>query len=196
MRHSHFERNPGERLPRRRTGSVFPIFLISLVLVSATAAVLVRTTLAQRSLVRAEDQRIQADWLIHSAVARAAAKLDANSTYSGESWQLSAEKSGLSHSAAIEIVVSDRTITVEVLEDSAVFLSTRVVRRVGIVAVFVIFGVAIENIASGVFDVRIAISIAIRISVNGDERQLIVDFTVAIVVSSVTDLVCSGVAQR
>ena len=88
MRHSHFERNPGERLPRRRTGSVFPIFLISLVLVSATAAVLVRTTLAQRSLVRAEDQRIQADWLIHSAVARAAAKLDANSTYSGESWQL------------------------------------------------------------------------------------------------------------
>lgn len=106
MRHSPIERDAEERLPRRRTGSVFPIFLISLVLVSATAAVLVRTTLAQRSLVRAEDQRIQADWLIHSAVARTVAKLDADSTYAGETWQLSAEKSGLSHSAAIEIVVS------------------------------------------------------------------------------------------
>lgn len=106
MRNTFFERDSRERSPRRRRGSVFPIFLISLVLVSATAAVLVRTTLAQRSLVRAEDRRIQADWLVHSAAARAAVKLHADSTYSGETWQLSAEQSGLSHPAAIEIVVS------------------------------------------------------------------------------------------
>lgn len=106
MRHLPFERDSRESWHRRRAGSVFPIFLISLVLVSATAAVLVRTTLAQRSLVRAEDRRIQADWLVQSAAARAAANLDADSTYSGETWQLSADQSGLSHPAVIEIAVS------------------------------------------------------------------------------------------
>ena len=106
MRRSSIKRDLQERLPRKRTGSVFPIFLISLVLVSATAAVLVRTTLAHRSLVRAEDRRIQADWLVHSAAARAAVKLNADSTYSGETWQISAEQSGLSQPAAIKIAVS------------------------------------------------------------------------------------------
>lgn len=106
MRFSNSHQNSSTRLKGRRAGSVFPIFVISLLLVSATAAVLVRTTLAQRSLVRAEDQRIQADWLAHSAAARAAVKLEADATYSGETWQVSAEQLGQSHAAVVAIAVS------------------------------------------------------------------------------------------
>jgi hypothetical protein len=97
-------REPGNTWSRR--GSIFPIFLISLILVAATAAALVRTTLTQRSLVRTEELRLQADWLVHSASARAAAKLAGDATYSGETWSLSAEELGQKHGATVEIAVS------------------------------------------------------------------------------------------
>lgn len=100
---SHTQRVPAKT---NRIGSIFPIFLISLVLVSATGAALVRTTLTQRSLVRSEDLRLQADWLVHSASARAAAKLSADAAYKGETWKVSADQLGQANAASIEITVS------------------------------------------------------------------------------------------
>lgn len=90
----------------RRQGSVFPILLISLLLVSATAAVLVKTTLTQRSIVRSEELRLQADWLVHSATARAAAALAADATWTGETWQIPADQLGQSHGATVDIAIS------------------------------------------------------------------------------------------
>ncbi|MDA0591030.1 MAG: hypothetical protein O2820_10305 [Planctomycetota bacterium] len=94
------------RTTQSRRGSIFPIFLISLILVAATAAVLVRTTLTQRSLVRTEELRLQADWLVHSAAARAAAKLASDPAYAGETWPVLAEELGQQHGASVEIAVS------------------------------------------------------------------------------------------
>jgi hypothetical protein len=50
--------------------------------------------------------RLQADWLVHSAAARAAAKLAVDATYSGESWPVSAELRGQQQGASVEITVS------------------------------------------------------------------------------------------
>lgn len=97
---------------RRRRGSIFPIFLVSLILVAATSAILVRTTLTQRALVRSEERRLQADWLVQSASARAAAKLATDAAYSGETWQVSADEIQQTNGASIEISVSK-------LDDSA-----------------------------------------------------------------------------
>lgn len=94
------------RTAQSRRGSIFPIFLISLILVAATAAVLVRTTLAQRSLVRTEELRLQADWLVHSAAARAAANLASDPAYPGETWPVLAGELEQKHGATVEIAVS------------------------------------------------------------------------------------------
>jgi hypothetical protein len=94
------------RTAGRRRGSIFPIFLISLILVAATSAILVRTTLTQRALVRSEERRLQADWLVQSASARAAAKLAADAAYSGETWLVSQDEIQQTNGASIEIVVS------------------------------------------------------------------------------------------
>lgn len=107
MRKISTEARPSQQACRRqRSGSIFPIFVVSLLLVAATAAVLTRTTLAQRALVRSDNVRLQGDWLVHSAAARATAKLNADATYSGETWNVSAGQLGQPYGATIRIAVS------------------------------------------------------------------------------------------
>jgi len=65
--------------------------MLSLLLLSLTVGVMIRSTVIQRSLVRSDLQRVQADWLVHSAAARAASQLQVSTEYSGEQWSIPAE---------------------------------------------------------------------------------------------------------
>jgi flagellar basal body-associated protein FliL len=93
------------RRARGRRGSMLIIFMVSLAMLSLTAAALVRVTLLHRSMVRSNEVRIQSEWLFHSAVARAASQLKTNAGYDGEEWKIEAESLGQSSSAVAKISV-------------------------------------------------------------------------------------------
>jgi Tfp pilus assembly protein PilX len=90
---------------RRRAGTVLVIFMVSLAMLSMTAAALVRVTLLQRSMVRNNELRVQSEWLFQSAVVRAASALKSNAEYSGEEWNIAAESLGQSSNAVAKISI-------------------------------------------------------------------------------------------
>ncbi len=75
----------------RRRGTILVLFMLSLLSLSLTVGVLIRSTVLQRNLVRGDLQRVQADWLVHSAASRAASQLHTNANYTGEQWSIPAE---------------------------------------------------------------------------------------------------------
>ena len=82
------------------------MFLLSLLLLTLTVGVLVRASLTQRNLVKGGLRRVQADWLVYSATARAAEQLKSDPDYTGETWNISAEAIGQPDPAVAEIEVS------------------------------------------------------------------------------------------
>ncbi len=90
---------------RRRAGTVIVIFMVSLAMLSMTAAALVRVTLLQRSMVRNNELRIQSEWLFQSAVVRASSALKSNAEYSGEEWNIPAESLGQTFDAVARISI-------------------------------------------------------------------------------------------
>lgn len=90
----------------RRRGTVLIMFMLSLLLLSLTVGVLIRASLIQRNLVGGGERRVQADWIVHSAAARAAQQLKTNPEYSGETWNIPAEALGQPDAAVAEIEVT------------------------------------------------------------------------------------------
>jgi hypothetical protein len=90
---------------RRRAGTVIVIFMVSLAMLSMTAAALVRVSSLQRSMVRNNELRIQSEWLFQSAVVRASSALKSNAEYSGEEWNIAAESLGQSFEAVAKISI-------------------------------------------------------------------------------------------
>jgi Tfp pilus assembly protein PilX len=60
--------------------------LVCLTLLMTLYAVWMRSLLLERQQARAEEDRVQAEYLAHSALARAAARLDSDAAYQGETW--------------------------------------------------------------------------------------------------------------
>jgi hypothetical protein len=82
---------------------------------------------------RAEQQRLQADWLAESGLERAAAKLAADQNYSGETWEIAAADLGSGMAGAVTIVVAphagnatERKVSVEAVYPSD---TSRVAKR-------------------------------------------------------------------
>jgi flagellar basal body-associated protein FliL len=90
---------------RNRKGTILVIFMVSLAMLSLTAAAMVRVTLLQRSMVRNNELRIQSEWLFQSAVARASSELKSNAEYDGEEWKMTAESLGQTSDAVAKILV-------------------------------------------------------------------------------------------
>ena len=88
-----------------RTGTILVIFMVSLAMLSLTAAAMLRVTLLQRSMVQSNELRIQSEWLFQSAVARASSELRSNAEYAGEEWKMTAESLGQTSSAVANISV-------------------------------------------------------------------------------------------
>jgi hypothetical protein len=66
--------------------------LVCFVLILLVCGALLKTGLAQRDQVAAEEKRLQAEWLVESGLERAAVKLAASRDYRGETWALSPEE--------------------------------------------------------------------------------------------------------
>jgi hypothetical protein len=93
-----------------RRGAITIFVLVCLLLITAICGVLLRIGWAEREHVRAEERKLQAEWLVESGLGRAVAKLAAHADYSGEAWEVSPDDLGGSHPARA-------TITVESIAD-------------------------------------------------------------------------------
>ncbi len=76
-----------DRRPPRQGVALIPA-LVCLVLVGMLCALALRTTHTQRVVGIAEHRRLQAEWLAESGLARAAARLAADPSYKGETWDV------------------------------------------------------------------------------------------------------------
>ena len=94
---------------RNRRGVAIIVGLICLAVASALMAVVTRIAIIQREAARDESRRVQAAWLVESALDRARARLATDRDYFGETWKITPDALGSRHGAAvvIEIVASD-----------------------------------------------------------------------------------------
>ncbi len=68
--------------------------LVCLLVLTLISGVLVKLGVAYRQQVRAQERRLQAEWLAESGVDRALARLAAKPDYKGEIWEIAAETLG------------------------------------------------------------------------------------------------------
>lgn len=79
--------------------------MICLVIALSVGAAVVRTGLARRGQARAEERRLQADWLAESGLERASARLADAPDYAGETWQVPAADLGGRDDGSVTIAV-------------------------------------------------------------------------------------------
>ncbi len=79
--------------------------LVCLVVITMICGALLRVSLAERKVVRSEEDRLQADWLVQAGLERGAARLKADAGYTGETWKLSADDLGGPDPGLVTIVV-------------------------------------------------------------------------------------------
>ena len=95
----------GPRIDPPRRGMLAIALLICLIVLTLIAGVLLRAGVAQRDEVRAQERRLQAEWLAEAGLRRALARLDADPGYAGETWQVDAHALDSSDAATVAIAV-------------------------------------------------------------------------------------------
>lgn len=78
------------RTPRRGITSV--MVLVCLVIVTLMSGVLLKIGVAHREQVRAQERRVQAEWLAQAGLDRALFRLAASAGYTGETWTIAADE--------------------------------------------------------------------------------------------------------
>lgn len=81
------------RTPRRGLTTV--AVLVCLVVITLISGVLLKTGIAHRDQVRAQERSLQAQWLAQAGIDRALARLAASPGYAGETWELAPRDLGL-----------------------------------------------------------------------------------------------------
>lgn len=90
---------------KRRHGAILAAALVCLLLVILyTGAVAQALVLRQRAS-QSDERQLQCFWLVQSAMARAAARCQADPTYRGESWRIPVTDRGRTVEATVEIQV-------------------------------------------------------------------------------------------
>jgi Tfp pilus assembly protein PilX len=95
----------GRQIDRPRRGMLAIAVLICLIVLTMVAGALLRVGAAQRDEVRAEERRLQAEWLAEAGLQRALARLDADPEYTGETWNIEARELGAADSAIVTIAI-------------------------------------------------------------------------------------------
>jgi Tfp pilus assembly protein PilX len=85
---------------RSSRGLTVVVVLVCLIIITLVSGSVLKIGLAQRELARAQERRLQAEWLAESGAQRALARLSADSTYTGETWSVSAQDLGQSEQAS------------------------------------------------------------------------------------------------
>jgi hypothetical protein len=88
-----------------RRGSVFPIFVVALLLVTTVTGSLIKATVLQKKRVSLTNVSAQAEWLAQSGLDRAIAQLAESAEYAGEEWKISNDQLGGKHSAIVDLTV-------------------------------------------------------------------------------------------
>lgn len=94
-------------LARRRTGAVLISVLACLVVTTAIAALTVRQSLEARRQGRVERQLRQTQYLLDAGIRRAAERLRADASYSGETWEPTA---ALARFGAVRVEIRVTTV--------------------------------------------------------------------------------------
>ena len=90
-------------VPRR--GAVLVIVMICLLIVSLLMASLLKSALLQRRQMMKEQFRVQAEWILESALERAALQRLKDPEYQGEVWKISSADLGTRYSGSAEITL-------------------------------------------------------------------------------------------
>jgi type II secretory pathway component PulK len=89
-----------------RRGAVLLAVLVCLIVITIVCGTLLKQGLAARGQLQAEERRLQARWLAESGLERAAARLESDITYPGETWKPSPDSLGGSWPGQVTISVS------------------------------------------------------------------------------------------
>ncbi|QDT88475.1 hypothetical protein [Gimesia algae] len=114
----HYKAFTGSQAEKTRRGAVLVIVMVCLLLISLVMASLLKSTLLQRRQMLKEQLLVQADWLVESALERAAQQRLTNPEYRGEVWQIDPEELGTRYAASAEIVLkpegeADRRLSIQ-----------------------------------------------------------------------------------
>ncbi len=90
---------------RGRRGVLVLCVLASLALAASLLGVWMKTLALERRQVRAQQARVQAEYLADAGLRRAASRLSVDAAYAGETWEISAESLAASVPAKVTIVV-------------------------------------------------------------------------------------------
>ncbi len=119
---------------RDRDGSVVVVVLVCLMALAMIGAASLRLGLDERRVIRDDEGRLQAEWLMRSGLERAVFRLAEEDSYAGETWEIPADASVGGASAVVRIVVAEddtgrgRRVSVQADLSSG---SSRRVRRSG-----------------------------------------------------------------
>lgn len=91
---------------RDRGGSVVVVVLVCLMALAMIGAASLRVGLHERRLIRADEGRLQAEWLMRSGLERAVFRLAEEESYVGETWDIPADVLGGKVPAVVRIVVA------------------------------------------------------------------------------------------
>jgi Tfp pilus assembly protein PilX len=96
---------------RRSRGLATAAVLVCLLLITLISLATLRASFARRQMVRAQEVKLQAEWLAEAGMERARSRLAADVKYRGESWSITASELDSADDAlvtiAIEPVISD-----------------------------------------------------------------------------------------
>jgi len=79
--------------------------LVCLIIITMMAGALLKAGLTQREQVKAQEHRLQAEWLAESGIQRATARLAADPDYKGETWEVPARDLDSADDALVAITV-------------------------------------------------------------------------------------------
>ena len=89
---------------RDRDGSVVVVVMVCLMALAMIGAASHRLSLDERRVLRADEGRLQAEWLMRSGLERAVFRLAEEGSYAGETWEIPADASVGRASAVVRIV--------------------------------------------------------------------------------------------
>ncbi len=91
---------------RDRDGSVVVVVLVCLMALAMIAAASLQVGLDGRRVRRADEGRLQAEWLMRSGLERAVFRLAEEDSYAGETWEIPADALGGKAPAVVRIDVA------------------------------------------------------------------------------------------
>lgn len=100
---------PPQSNNRRDSGVIAVAVMIALIIIGLIAVGLLRLAATRRDQLRAEERRLQADWLAEAGIERAAMRLAESADYEGEAWEVSADELGGRLAATVRIKVEPAT---------------------------------------------------------------------------------------